>query len=118
MTTTFHAAAQTSKVFIDNDKVKVTEYISRPGEDVCGKGLHKHPDHLTILLTDAKVKATNSRGESRIEIFNAGKHLCTVNANRKQQNFPGESVFWAKGEEHEVTNVSGKPLRFYIVETK
>lgn len=116
--TSVRSFAQTSKVIIDNDKIKVTEYLSKPGEDVCGKGMHSHADHLTILLTDAKVKNTSSNGQSQIEIFNSQKHLYTVDKNGKQENFPAESAFWAKGEEHEVINVSDKPLKFYIVETK
>src|SRR5882757_7316665 len=44
--------APETKVLIDNDKIKVTEYTSQPGQEVCGQGQHTHADHTTILLTD------------------------------------------------------------------
>ena len=43
----------TIKVVFENDKVKVTEYASTPGKDVCGKGKHSHAAHLSIFLTEA-----------------------------------------------------------------
>ena len=46
----------TIKVVFENDKVKVTEYASTPGKDVCGKGKHSHAAHLSIFLTEANVK--------------------------------------------------------------
>lgn len=115
---TTNTSAQTSKVLIDNEKVRVTEYLSQPGQPVCGKGQHSHPDHLTILLTDAKVKTTYSDGQSQTETFTAGKHLYTVDKKGAAENFPAEGAFWAKAETHAVVNVSDKPLRFYIVEVK
>ena len=30
--------SDTIKVILENDKVKVTEYVSNPGKDICGKG--------------------------------------------------------------------------------
>lgn len=113
-----NSSAQTSKVLIDNEKVRVTEYLSEPGQEVCGKGQHTHTDHLTILLTDAKVQTTHPNGQSQAETFLAGKHLYTVTKNGKAENIPAEGAFWAKGETHAVKNTGDKPLRFYIVETK
>ena len=42
----------TEKVLFENNKMKVTEYISSPGKDVCGKGKHSHGPHLDIAITD------------------------------------------------------------------
>ena len=46
------------KVVFENDQVRVLEYRSRPGLGVCGQAAHSHPDHVTVLLTDAKAKVT------------------------------------------------------------
>jgi len=51
------------KVILENDKLKVTEYTSTPGKDVCGKGKHTHAPHLSILLTDAIVRQTTPDGK-------------------------------------------------------
>lgn len=112
------AKAQESKVLIDNDKIKVTEYISQPGKDVCGTGKHSHVDHATILLSDAKVKTINADGVTEIETYSAAKHLYIVSKNGKTDKIPIDGTFWVPGASHSVTNIGNKPLRFYIVETK
>ena len=33
----------TTMVILENDQLKVTEYVSNPGNDVCGAGKHSHP---------------------------------------------------------------------------
>ncbi len=115
---TFSSTAQTSKVLIDNEKVKVTEFISQPGEDVCGKGKHTHSDHVTILLTDAIVTTTTAEGATQSETYLENKHLYTVTENGKTQNIPTDGTFWVKGVTHSVINTGSKPMRFYIIETK
>ena len=64
----FKAKAQTGAtertVVVDNSKIKVTEFLSQPGQDVCGKGVHSHPDQLTVLLTDATVTITKAGSQS------------------------------------------------------
>jgi len=114
----FSANAQTAKVLVDNDKVKVTEYTSQPGNDVCGKGRHSHQGHVNILLTDAKVKVTNANGETEIENYSMANKTYTVTKNGKTETIPAESAFWAEGDTHTVTNVGKKPMKFYLVETK
>jgi len=89
----------TYKVAMENARVRVLEYTSRPGMGVCGQGLHSHPAHLTILLTPAKVRVTKG-----------GK---TVEAEQQQG-----TVFWSEAETHEVENVSGRNTRLLIVELK
>lgn len=106
------------KVVIDNDKIRVTEYVSKPGQDVCGTGKHTHKDHVTILVTDAKVKTVKADGTTEMETFSASKNSYTVIKNGKTETIPVDGAFWAAGTTHTVTNVGNKPMKFYIVETK
>ncbi|HWH83573.1 MAG TPA: hypothetical protein VNU71_15180, partial [Burkholderiaceae bacterium] len=36
------------RVALENDKLRVLEFNSRPGMAVCGNGMHSHPAHLSI----------------------------------------------------------------------
>jgi len=98
------AKAQTDetqpKVTVDNSKVKVTQYYSMPGKDVCGKGKHSHPAHLTVLLTDAKVTITDESGKVSTQIVPAG------------------TTFWSAAGTHEVVNSGKMPIKLLIIETK
>jgi hypothetical protein len=87
-------------VVLENDKVKVSEYTSIPGGDVCGEGRHTHPAHLNVLLTDAKVKI----------MLPDGKILT--------QNAPAGTTFWSDAETHTVTNTGNHTIKGYIIETK
>src|SRR5690349_18269986 len=51
-------APRSFRVVLENDRVRVLEYKSRPGLGVCGEGMHSHPDHVTVSLTGAKLKVT------------------------------------------------------------
>src|SRR5579864_7112474 len=51
------------RVVLENDRVRVLEYTSRPGLGVCGQGMHYHPAHVTVSLTGAKLKETTSDGK-------------------------------------------------------
>ena len=46
------------KVVFENEKLRVIEHAARPRLGVCGTGLHSHPPHLTVFLTDAKARVT------------------------------------------------------------
>jgi len=48
--------ADAEKIILDNSKMKVTEFVSIPGGNVCGKNSHTHGPHLTVILTDAEVE--------------------------------------------------------------
>jgi hypothetical protein len=87
------------KVVLENDQVRVLEYLSRPGLGICGQGVHSHPDHLTILLTDAKARAVMD-----------GKTVIV-------ENKTGD-VFWESASTHSVENVGGSGTRAYIIEMK
>jgi hypothetical protein len=101
---TLSVKAQTSagqpKVLVDNDKIKVTRFISDPGKDVCGAGKHSHPAHLTVLLTDATVTITQADGK-----------VITRKA-------PAGTSFWSGAETHEVINSGKIPMKVLIIETK
>ncbi len=90
----------TIKVILDNHKVRVTEYSSTPGKDICGKGKHSHIPHLSILLTDAKVTVTTEDGKSSEVDVKAG------------------TTFWSEAETHIVINSGRFPAKAYIVELK
>ena len=88
------------KVVLDNDRLRVLEYTSRPGMGVCGNGMHSHPPHLTVAVTSAKVRVKLPDGKSFV-------------AEQK----PGD-VFWSEAETHETENVSGRDMRALVIELK
>ena len=90
----------TIKVILENDKLKVTEYVSNPGKDICGKGKHTHAPHLSILLTDAKVTVTPDGGKTQMFELKAG------------------ATFWSEAETHIAINSGSKMAKAYIVEVK
>ncbi|MEP6583848.1 MAG: hypothetical protein ABJA90_06265 [Ginsengibacter sp.] len=94
------APIDTIKVILDNDKVKVTKYISTPGKDVCGKGKHTHPAHLSIFLTDAKARLIMADGKMQDFDMKAG------------------TAFWSEAETHMVINNGNKSAKVYLVEVK
>lgn len=87
-------------VLLENEKVRVLEYRSRPGFGVCGQGKHSHPAHLTIVLSEGKVKVVTDDGKVHVREAKAG------------------ALFWAPAETHSVENVSGRNMHAYMVEIK
>lgn len=87
------------KVAFENDKLRVIEFNSRPGMGICGEGVHSHPAHLTIALSDAKARVKQD-----------GKTLIGTNKLG--------DVFWSEAETHEVENITGHNVRALIVELK
>lgn len=100
----FAATAQqrkdTVRVLVENEKIKVTEYVSSPGKDICGPGLHTHPAHLSILLTDAMVRLTTPDGK------------------KQDFNLKTGTAFWSEAESHIAINNGNKIARVYLVELK
>jgi len=88
------------RVALENERMRVLEFNSRPGMGVCGTGVHSHPAHLTVLLSAAKVRATPAGGKPQVI-----------------ENQLGD-VFWSQAETHEVENISGKAVRSLIIELK
>ncbi|MFB6340134.1 cupin domain-containing protein [Saccharicrinis sp. FJH62] len=89
------------KVIVDNDKIKVVEHISQPKGDVCGLGMHHHEPHLTIVLTDSKVRITPENGEPQdIEVKS------------------GASIWFDAAETHSVVNTGDQPTKMILVYLK
>ncbi|UCE32599.1 MAG: hypothetical protein JSW68_06815 [Burkholderiales bacterium] len=88
------------RVVLENERVRVVEYNSKPGLGVCGQGMHSHPDRVTVVLTPAKVRVTNAKGESVVRDIEPGQ------------------VFFARAETHAAENVGGAGARIYIIELK
>ena len=65
-------APRAVRVVLENDRVRVLEYKSRPGLGVCGEGMHYHPDHVTVSLTGAKLKVTTPEGKVTFDDIPAG----------------------------------------------
>ena len=87
------------RVVLENERVRVIEYKSRPGLGVCGEGMHSHPSHLAIALTPAKIKVTQNGKTSYGEV-------------------PAGEVLYFEAEVHSAENVGGAGTRFYLVEMK
>ena len=88
------------RVVFENEKTRVLEFVSRPRTDVCGVGKHSHPAHLTVALTDAKVRVTLPNGRKIVATNKSG------------------DVFWSEAETHTVENIGGNEMRALIVEYK
>ncbi|MPZ46903.1 MAG: hypothetical protein GEV05_26665 [Betaproteobacteria bacterium] len=88
------------RVKFENDKLRVLEFTGRPGMGICGEGLHSHPPHLTVVLTDWKGKLTTPDGTVR-------------NLSRKLGD-----VFWSEAETHKVENTGKVGSSVLIIELK
>ena len=88
------------KVLFENAKVRVLEYVSRPGIGVCGTGKHSHPDHVTVTLTPAKVKLTTEDGKVQVNQIPAG------------------AAFWEAASTHSAENIGGSGSRMVLIEIK
>ena len=88
------------RVVLENEKVRVLEYVSRPGLGVCGAGKHSHPDHVTVVLTPAKAKVTREDGTSFVADLKAGE------------------TFWDPASTHMAENIGGSGTRMILVEIK
>ncbi len=92
---------QSYRVALENDQLRVLEYNSRPGMGVCGVGMHSHPAHLTVALTNIRARERSQDGKVRL-----GPEM------------PAGTVFWSEAQTHEVENVGGANVRCLLVELK
>src|SRR6478672_7668536 len=90
----------TVRVAFENEKMKVTDYKSAPGKDICGIGKHSHPAHLTICVTDASATVTTPDGKVQNVKLKAG------------------TTFWSGPGTHIAINSGNKPAQVYLVEMK
>jgi hypothetical protein len=88
------------KIVFENEKVRVISHLGRPRMGVCGTGLHSHPPHLTIALTDVKAKVTKPGKDPVIKENKAG------------------DTFWDAGGSHVVENMGSRDTKMYLVELK
>lgn len=95
-----NSAKVAAPVILENDKVKVTEFVSAPGGDACGKGKHSHNERLVIAITDASIKLTTEDGKTQNLDLKSG------------------TAFWGGTETHSVVNSGKEPAKFYAVEVK
>jgi beta-alanine degradation protein BauB len=92
---------QSYRVALENSHARVLEFNSRPGMGVCGMGMHSHPAHLTVLLTNGVVRVKTPDGK-------VVEHA----------DLPAGTVFWEEAVTHTVENLSGSNMRSLIVELK
>jgi beta-alanine degradation protein BauB len=92
---------QSYRVALENDKLRVLDYNSRPGMGVCGNGMHSHPAHLTVVVTGGSVHIKTPDGKAV-----------------EQRDIPVGAVFWSEAETHIVENISGSDMRTLIIELK
>jgi len=95
-----HASLQSEKVVLENARVRVLEYTSRPTGDVCGIGTHSHPAHVTIVLSPARDRATSVGGKPEDATMKVG------------------DVYWSDGETHTDVNIGRTNSRVIVVELK
>jgi hypothetical protein len=88
------------RVAFENDKLRVLEFTGRPGMGICGEGMHSHPAHLTVVLSDWQAKATTPDGAVRDRARRLG------------------DVFWSEAETHKVENTGKSNSRVLIIELK
>jgi quercetin dioxygenase-like cupin family protein len=85
-------------VFIDNEKVIVTEYRFQPGQNT---GWHRHGhDYIVVPMMDGRVKIENEHGSSIAEMKK------------------GEPYFRNEGIEHDVINATDGEYAFIEIELK
>ncbi len=85
------------KVLLENDRVRVLEYRSKPG----GKeAMHSHSASIIYVLSDAKVKFTLPDGKTTESELKAGE------------------VIWREAETHAVENVGTTEAHVLIIELK
>lgn len=88
------------RVAFENDKLRVLDFTGRPGMGICGEGMHSHPAHLTVVLTDWKGRASTPDGNARDRERKLG------------------DVFWSEAETHKVENTGKSSSRVLIIELK
>lgn len=89
------------KVRYENEQIRILEYTAKPRAGVCGQGMHSHPDHVTLQLTDATVRVTTSDGKTVVPP-------------------PGRAgqVWFEPAITHAVENIGRNETRAYMIEFK
>ena len=91
-------APNTTKVLLENDRVRVLEVQQKPGEKLA---MHSHPAYLVYSLSLGKAKFTSPDGKTiEGELNKAG------------------AVNWHEAETHAVENVGTTDSRVLVIELK
>ena len=85
------------KVVIDNEKVRVLDNFSNPGEKTA---MHSHPDYLIYVIEGGTVKSTTKDGKSTTIVFKKGETL------------------WRDAITHETQNIGKTKIHLLLVELK
>jgi hypothetical protein len=88
------------RVTFENDRIRVLDFVGRPGMGVCGEGMHSHPAHLTVVMSDWQGRATTPDG-------------AVVGRDKKAGD-----VFWSEAETHKVENTGKANSHVLIIELK
>jgi len=88
------------RVAFENNRVRVLDFVGRPGMGICGEGMHSHPAHLTVVMTDWQGVASTPG----------------TAAKPRQRKFG--DIFWSEAETHKVENTGKANSRVLIVELK
>ncbi|HTM58110.1 MAG TPA: hypothetical protein VL123_06820 [Candidatus Udaeobacter sp.] len=91
---------ETRKVLLENDRVRVLEYRSKPAGGICGAGSHSHPAHLTVVLAPSRDHAVRSDGKVEDGEMQVG------------------DVYWSDGETHTDVNTGTTPSYLIVIELK
>ena len=90
------AASNVYKLLNENDKVRVLEVVSKPGDIA---KMHHHPDHVLYVLKGGKVSLT-SGGETQDMEVKTG------------------SVLFLDAQDHEMKNIGKTTIDLIVVELK
>ena len=94
------SAVETGRVVFENEKTRVIEYRTNGGKDACGAGVHSHPDHLYLMLTDAKFRTVLPNGKEELSDAKAGE------------------VGWEAAATHRCENILGNQAALFVIEIK
>ncbi len=91
------AAPNVYRILFENDRVRVLEFLAKPGDRT---PRHSHPTHFGIALESGTVRFTLSDGSSQDARLEPG------------------TVVWLDAQSHEVENVGSSSMRAIVVELK
>jgi quercetin dioxygenase-like cupin family protein len=85
------------KVLIDNEKVRVIDNMSNPGDK---SAWHSHPDYLVYVIEGGTSKMTTKDGKTKTTEFKKGQTL------------------WLDATTHETQNIGKTKIHLLLIELK
>lgn len=70
-------------VLLENDEVRVLDYVAKPGEKVA---MHMHPDHVVYAMSDGKVRFTMEDGTTKDVDIKKGQAIFTKMVTHATEN--------------------------------